>query len=170
MLEEMGVTLQQRTDGVFVSSPQPQHMKKRGFTTAPYPAFPTDLQAQMMALLTLVPGKSTVTETIFENRFMHIAELHRMGAAITIEHNAAHVEGVRQLKGAPLMATDIRASACLVLAALAAAGESTIQRIYHLDRGYSHLHQKLKACGANIERLGDQEAAPAANAAKQRSQ
>ncbi|MEH0002628.1 MAG: UDP-N-acetylglucosamine 1-carboxyvinyltransferase [Holosporaceae bacterium] len=170
MLETMGVTLQQRTDGVFVNSPQPKHMKKVGFETAPYPGFPTDLQAQMMALLTLVPGKSTVTETIFENRFMHIAELHRMGAAITIEHNAAHVEGVRQLKGAPLMATDIRASACLVLAALAAVGESTIQRIYHLDRGYSHLHQKLKACGAHIERLDGKEAAPAVSAEKQLSQ
>ena len=128
-------------------------MKKRGFTTAPYPAFPTDLQAQMMALLTLVPGKSTVTETIFENRFMHVPELQRMGAEIALEANSAVSKGSSSLKGAPVMATDLRASASLVIAGLIAEGETHVNRIYHLDRGYEAIEEKLGGLGAIIERV-----------------
>ncbi len=122
-------------------------------TTAPYPSFPTDMQAQMMSLLTLANGTSHITETIFENRFMHVPELSRMGARIAINDNTAVINGVGELTGAPVMATDLRASVSLVLAALAAKGESIVNRVYHLDRGYEHIEQKLRACGANIERL-----------------
>lgn len=122
-------------------------------TTAPYPSFPTDMQAQMMSLLTLANGTSHITETIFENRFMHVPELSRMGAKIAINDNTAVINGVGELTGAPVMATDLRASVSLVLAALAAKGESIVNRVYHLDRGYEHIEQKLRACGANIERV-----------------
>ena len=121
--------------------------------TAPFPAFPTDMQAQIMALNTVAQGTATVIETIFENRFMHVPELARMGADIAIEGHTATVRGVAKLSGAPVMATDLRASACLVLAALAAEGESTIDRIYHLDRGYDAIEQKLSAVGADIRRV-----------------
>ena len=121
--------------------------------TAPFPAFPTDMQAQFMALNTIAQGTATIIETIFENRFMHVPELARMGADITIEGHTATVHGVEKLSGAPVMATDLRASACLVLAALAAEGESTIDRIYHLDRGYDAIEKKLSALGANICRI-----------------
>jgi UDP-N-acetylglucosamine 1-carboxyvinyltransferase len=122
-------------------------------TTAPYPNFPTDMQAQMMSLLTLANGTSHITETIFENRFMHVPELARMGAQIAVNDNTAIINGVGELTGAPVMATDLRASVSLVLAALAANGESIVNRVYHLDRGYEHIEQKLRACGANIERI-----------------
>jgi UDP-N-acetylglucosamine 1-carboxyvinyltransferase len=122
-------------------------------TTAPYPNFPTDMQAQMMSLLTLANGTSHITETIFENRFMHVPELARMGAQIAVNDNTAVISGVGVLTGAPVMATDLRASVSLVLAALAATGESIVNRVYHLDRGYEHIEQKLRACGANIERI-----------------
>jgi UDP-N-acetylglucosamine 1-carboxyvinyltransferase len=122
-------------------------------TTAPFPGFPTDLQAQFMALMTRAKGSSRITETIFENRFMHVQELARLGARIKLEGDTAIVEGVPQLQGAPVMATDLRASVGLVIAALAAEGETMVNRVYHLDRGFESLEQKLGACGADIERL-----------------
>ena len=121
--------------------------------TAPYPGFPTDMQAQFMALNTTAKGASHVAETIFENRFMHVPELQRLGADITIDGNNAVVRGVDLLSGAPLMATDLRASAALVIAALAADGESTVDRIYHLDRGYEKMEQKLSSLGTKIKRV-----------------
>ena len=121
-------------------------------TTMPHPGFPTDMQAQWMALMALVPGTTVVTETIWENRFMHVSELDRMGADIKIQGNSAVVSGVKQLSGAPVMASDLRASAALVLAALAAKGKTEIRRIYHLDRGYERLEDKLTALGARISR------------------
>lgn len=122
-------------------------------TTAPYPGFPTDMQAQMIAVNAIARGTSAVTETIFENRFMHVLEMKRMGADIDIRHNIATVRGVRRLTGAPTMATDLRASASLVVCALAAVGTSTIRRIYHLDRGYHRMDAKLRALGARIRRV-----------------
>src|SRR5580692_12674729 len=123
--------------------------------TAPYPGFPTDLQAQFMALMTKAKGSSRITETIFENRFMHVQELVRLGAHIKLEGDAAVVEGVEELQGAPVMATDLRASMSLVIAALAAEGETMVNRVYHLDRGFEHIEEKLSACGASIERISD---------------
>jgi UDP-N-acetylglucosamine 1-carboxyvinyltransferase len=120
--------------------------------TAPYPGFPTDMQAQMMALAARASGTSVITETIFENRMMHVQELRRLGAHIDVRGNAAIVRGVTALTGATVMATDLRASACLVIAGLVAEGETTIDRIYHLDRGYERIEQKLKALGASIRR------------------
>lgn len=122
-------------------------------TTEPYPSFPTDLQAQFMALMTLAEGASVIKETIFENRFMHVPELARMGADITVSGHSAVVRGVKELRGAPVMATDLRASVSLVIAALAANGETELNRIYHLDRGYERLEEKLSRCGAEIERV-----------------
>jgi UDP-N-acetylglucosamine 1-carboxyvinyltransferase len=121
--------------------------------TMPYPGFPTDLQAQMMALMTLADGVSTIRETIFENRFMHVQELARLGADIALSGDTAHVKGVSKLTGAPVMATDLRASVSLVIAALAAEGETMLHRVYHLDRGFETLEAKLQGCGANVERL-----------------
>lgn len=121
--------------------------------TEPYPGFPTDLQAQFMAMLTTAEGAGLVTETIFENRFMHVPELVRMGADITVQGNSAIVRGVNKLKGAEVMATDLRASVALVLAGLIAEGETTVNRIYHLERGYEDLVGKLSACGANIKKV-----------------
>ena len=121
--------------------------------TEPYPGFPTDLQAQMMALMCTARGAGMITETIFENRFMHAPELTRMGARITVHGSSALVRGVERLTGAPVMATDLRASVSLVLAGLAAEGETTVNRVYHLDRGYERLEDKLAACGADIERI-----------------
>ncbi len=122
-------------------------------TTEPYPGFPTDLQAQFMALMTKAKGVSRIRETIFENRFMHVQELARLGARIRLDGDLAVVEGVSSLKGAPVMATDLRASVSLVIAALAAEGETVVHRVYHLDRGFEQLERKLAACGALIERL-----------------
>ena len=122
-------------------------------STAPFPGFPTDLQAQFMALMTTAKGSSRITETIFENRFMHVGELTRLGARIRLEGDAAVVEGVPKLKGAPVMATDLRASVSLVIAALAAEGETIVNRVYHLDRGFEHLEHKLGQCGALVERV-----------------
>jgi UDP-N-acetylglucosamine 1-carboxyvinyltransferase len=124
--------------------------------TAPFPDFPTDLQAQFMALMTRARGESRITETIFENRFMHVQELARLGARIRLEGDSAIVSGVEQLKGAPVMATDLRASVSLVIAGLAARGETTINRVYHLDRGFERLEMKLRGCGAEIERVAGQ--------------
>src|SRR6185437_3205929 len=117
-------------------------------TTAPFPGFPTDLQAQLMALMSRAKGTSHITETIFENRFMHVQELARLGARIHLDGETATIEGVDKLKGAPVMATDLRASVSLVIAALAAEGETMVNRVYHLDRGFERLEDKLKACGA----------------------
>jgi UDP-N-acetylglucosamine 1-carboxyvinyltransferase len=124
-----------------------------GVRTAPYPGFATDMQAQFMALDTVASGTATVTETIFENRFMHALELQRLGADIVIQGNTAVVRGVERLQGATVMATDLRASASLVIAGLVAEGETTIERIYHLDRGYETLETKLGALGARVERI-----------------
>jgi UDP-N-acetylglucosamine 1-carboxyvinyltransferase len=119
----------------------------------PYPGFPTDMQAQMMALLATVPGNSIVTETIWENRFMHVFEMNRMGADINIDRSPAGVKGVKKLTGAPVMASDLRASAALILAGLVSEGETLVQRIYHLDRGYEKIEEKLSALGADIKRI-----------------
>jgi UDP-N-acetylglucosamine 1-carboxyvinyltransferase len=121
--------------------------------TAPFPGFPTDLQAQFMGLMTMAKGKSRITETIFENRFMHVQELARLGAHITLSGQTAIIDGVPKLKGAPVMATDLRASVSLVIAGLAAEGETTVNRVYHLDRGFERLEEKLSGCGAVIERI-----------------
>ena len=130
--------------------------------TAPYPAFPTDMQAQFVALNAVAEGVGTVTETVFENRFMHVQEMQRMGAKIRLEGNTAICEGVKSLAGAPVMATDLRASASLVLAALAANGETVVDRIYHIDRGYENIEEKLVGLGARIHRVSGLEQMPEA--------
>lgn len=130
-----------------------QRPKAVSIRTLPYPAFPTDMQAQFVVLNSIADGVSTITETVFENRFMHVHELQRMGADIRIESNTAIVTGIQRLKGAPVMATDLRASASLVLAALVAEGETLIDRIYHIDRGYERIEEKLAQLGANIKRV-----------------
>ena len=122
-------------------------------TTGPYPSFPTDMQAQFVALNSIAKGNSTITETVFENRFMHVQEIARMGGDITLKGNTAVIEGIKNLKGAPVMATDLRASASLVLAGLVAEGSTTIDRIYNIDRGYERIEEKLKMLGADIERI-----------------
>ncbi|MCH2108684.1 MAG: UDP-N-acetylglucosamine 1-carboxyvinyltransferase, partial [Polyangiaceae bacterium] len=122
-------------------------------TTAPHPGFPTDMQAQLMALMTLCDGRSVLTETIFENRFMHVPELIRMGANIDIRNNTAFVQGTEQLSGANVMATDLRASATLVIAGLVAEGDTIVRRVYHLDRGYEAIEDKLGGVGADIQRI-----------------
>ncbi|OPY87375.1 MAG: UDP-N-acetylglucosamine 1-carboxyvinyltransferase [Syntrophaceae bacterium PtaU1.Bin231] len=121
--------------------------------TLPYPGFPTDLQAQVMVLMALSAGSGTVTETVFENRFMHVAELTRMGADIQVKGNTAVVRGVPKLRGAPVMATDLRASASLILAGLAAEGTTELSRVYHIDRGYERVEKKFSALGADISRV-----------------
>jgi UDP-N-acetylglucosamine 1-carboxyvinyltransferase len=122
-------------------------------TTAPYPAFPTDMQAQFVAMNTVAEGVGIVTETVFENRFMHVQELQRLGADIRVEGNTAIIKGVPAMTGAPIMATDLRASACLVLAGLVAKGDTTVDRVYHIDRGYECIEEKLGMLGAKIRRL-----------------
>jgi UDP-N-acetylglucosamine 1-carboxyvinyltransferase len=122
-------------------------------STAPFPGFPTDLQAQFMALMARANGTSRITETIFENRFMHVQELARLGCHIHLDGDTATIEGTERLRGAPVMATDLRASVSLVIAALAAEGETIDNRVYHLDRGFERLEDKLSACGATIERI-----------------
>ena len=152
-LRQMGIQVSKAPHGIHVVSPGPQHLKPLDITTEPYPGYPTDLQAQLMSLLTLVPGTSTIHENLFENRFMHVAELTRLGANIHVQGNHATIIGVDHLIGAPVMASDLRASASLILAGLAAQGTTVVNRIYHLDRGYSAMEEKLRACGANIERI-----------------
>src|SRR6201991_2730316 len=124
-------------------------------STAPFPGFPTDLQAQLMALMACAKGSSHITETIFENRFMHVQELARFGARISLDGETATIDGIDKLRGAPVMATDLRASVSLVIAGLAAEGETMVNRVYHLDRGFERLEEKLSACGAHIERISD---------------
>lgn len=150
-MKDAGVIFKKTNKGLKVMGPK--KLQAVDIKTMPYPGFPTDMQAQFMAMMTLANGTSVIKETIFENRFMHVAELKRMGADITVEGNTATVRGVRKLKGAPVMATDLRASASLVVAALVAEGETLIDRIYHLDRGYEKLDVKLNQLGANIKRI-----------------
>ena len=151
-LTSIGVTIENSLDGVIVKGPD-DRLQAIDVKTEIYPGFPTDLQAQMMALLTTANGTSILHETIFENRFMHAPELIRMGAKIDISGGKAVVEGVNRLKGAPVMATDLRASVSMILAALAAEGETVVNRVYHLDRGYENVEEKLSNCGATIERI-----------------
>ncbi|MBO5997494.1 MAG: UDP-N-acetylglucosamine 1-carboxyvinyltransferase [Alphaproteobacteria bacterium] len=152
-LSHMGLDILEKDNGLFVKTPNTR-LKATDITTEEFPGFPTDVQAQIMALMCLADGTSTVTENIFENRFMHVQELVRMGADIRLQGSrTAIVKGVDQLSGAQVMASDLRASAALVLAGLAAKGETIVSRIYHLDRGYDHMEEKLRACGANIERI-----------------
>ena len=151
-LTEAGVVITPAEHGFWVERANGLH--GIDVMTEPFPGFPTDMQAQFMALMAVAEGASMVTETIFENRFMHVPELNRMGARINAHGSSAIIRGVKQLSGAPVMATDLRASVSLVLAGLAAQGETTISRVYHLDRGYEAVEQKLAACGARIERVG----------------
>ena len=151
-LEKAGLEISEEGDAIIVSRTD-KPLKGTDIMTEPHPGFATDLQAQFMTMLTLCEGAGMVTETIFENRFMHVPELARMGADITVQGNSAIVRGVKKLKGAEVMATDLRASASLVLAGLVAEGTTTVNRIYHLDRGYENLVEKLSACGADIERF-----------------
>ena len=147
-----GARIEENSSGILVEGPSGSPGAV-DIMTDPYPGFPTDLQAQVMAYMTRVDGASMITETIFENRFMHVPELNRMGANINVHNSTALIRGVNKLMGAPVMATDLRASVSLVLAGLAASGETTINRIYHLDRGYESLVSKLKSCGAIIDRV-----------------
>ncbi len=151
-LEEAGVLVENVENGVRVRRAG-EHLKPVHVETEPFPGFPTDLQAQMMALLTQADGESVIEEKIFENRFMHVPELSRMGARVDVQGGAATVHGPDHLTGAPVMATDLRASVSLVLAGLAAEGETIVNRVYHLDRGYERVEEKLSACGADIKRL-----------------
>jgi UDP-N-acetylglucosamine 1-carboxyvinyltransferase len=153
-LRDAGVSIEAVQGGLRVRSPGPAfaHLKAQSFRTTEYPGFPTDMQAQFMVLNAVSQGSAKVTETIFENRFMHVNELLRLGAHIQIDGKVAMVEGVAKLSGATVMATDLRASASLVIAGLVASGQTTVDRIYHLDRGYDRMEDKLRALGADIER------------------
>ena len=151
-LEEAGATITSGGDWVALDM-QGRRPKAVNIRTAPYPAFPTDMQAQFVAMNAVAEGTSRVVETIFENRFMHVQELNRMGARIALEGNTAVIEGVERLSGAPVMATDLRASASLVIAAMMAEGETRVDRIYHIDRGYECIEEKLQLLGAQIRRV-----------------
>ncbi len=153
-LRQIGVTVEAGADGAVVSSAR--RLEPTDVTTQPYPGFPTDLQAQLMTLLCLADGNSALTEKIFPDRFMHVAELLRMGADIRKEGPTAIVTGVKRLVGAPVMASDLRASAALVLAGLVARGSTVVSRVYHIDRGYEHIEVKLRALGADIQRVSDE--------------
>ncbi len=152
VLVEAGTVITPNNDGIRVAR-NGAGIGPVSVTTAPFPGFPTDLQAQLMALMTRANGKSQITETIFENRFMHVQELARFGARIQLDGETATIQGTDTLRGAPVMATDLRASVSLVIAGLAAEGETIVNRVYHLDRGFERLEEKLSACGAAIERL-----------------
>jgi UDP-N-acetylglucosamine 1-carboxyvinyltransferase len=154
VLTQTGVEVTPTNEGIRIAR-NGAALKPVEVATAPFPGFPTDLQAQLMALMTRADGTSHITETIFENRFMHVQELARLGARIKLDGDTATIEGVTKLKGAPVMATDLRASVSLVIAGLAAEGETTVNRVYHLDRGFERLEEKLAACGAAIERISD---------------
>lgn len=157
-LEEAGAYIEQGTDWISLDM-KGNRPKAVNVSTAPYPDFPTDMQAQIMAMNTVAEGTSTIVETVFENRFMHVQELLRMGANITLRGNTAICEGVLSLQGAPTMATDLRASASLVIAGLAAEGETSVDRIYHIDRGYECIEEKLTQLGARIHRVHSRETA-----------
>jgi UDP-N-acetylglucosamine 1-carboxyvinyltransferase len=152
VLEQVGAKVTSTNEGVRVSR-NGAGLQPVEVTTEPFPGFPTDMQAQLMALMTMAKGTSRITETIFENRFMHVQELARLGARISLDGQAATIEGVDRLRGAPVMATDLRASVSLVIAALAAEGETVVNRVYHLDRGFERLEDKLRACGGKVERI-----------------
>ena len=154
-LEAAGVEIEETDRGLKVARKNGR-VKAVDVVTGPFPGFPTDLQAQMMALMCIAEGVSVLEETVFENRFMHAPELMRMGARIDVHGGHATVTGVERLKGAPVMATDLRASVSLILAGLAAEGETLVSRVYHLDRGYERVEQKLGACGARVERVKEQ--------------
>jgi len=154
-LRKAGVTVEVESKGIRIKRDPSTPLKAVDIDTRPHPGFPTDLQAQFMALMTIAEGTSTIRENIFENRFMHAPELSRLGANIAVRGNEAIVKGVTKLHGAPVMATDLRASVSLVIAALVADGETVVNRIYHLDRGFERLEDKLGRCGAKIERQGD---------------
>lgn len=154
-LDEAGIEVTETDAGLKVCR-RSDHVKAVNVTTEPFPGFPTDLQAQMMAMLCTADGQSVLEETIFENRFMHAPELSRMGAQIDVQGGTATVTGVQGLKGAPVMATDLRASVSLILAGLAAEGDTRVSRVYHLDRGYEHVVRKLSSVGAVIERIKDE--------------
>ena len=151
-LELTGALISSGENWVEINMNEPKP-KAISLTTGPYPSFPTDMQAQFVSLNAIANGNSTVTETVFENRFMHVQEIARMGGNIALKGNTAVIEGIKKLKGAPVMATDLRASASLVLAGLVAEGATTIDRIYHIDRGYERIEEKLKMLGADIERI-----------------
>lgn len=151
-LSDMGVAFQQLGKDIVKVKPA-KEIECVDIITAPYPGFPTDMQAQVMALMSLAKGAGTIKETIFENRFMHVLELVRLGANIRLSKDTAFIRGVKKLKGAPVMASDLRASASLVLAGLAATGKTEVRRVYHLDRGYEYMEQKLKQVGAKIKRV-----------------
>ena len=150
-LRGAGAKIEPEEDGLRVVGPQ--RPRPVDITTAPYPGFPTDMQAQFMALMTLTDGQCVITENVFENRFMHVSELRRMGARIDVRSKSAMVTGVDTLQGAPIMATDLRASACLLIAGLTAGGRTEVRRIYHIDRGYEDIVAKLASLGANIRRV-----------------
>ncbi len=152
VLTKAGVAIEPVNEGIRVSR-NGANLKAIDIVTDPYPGFPTDLQAQFMALMTKADGVSSIQETIFENRFMHVQELARLGANISLDGQNAKITGVSELTGAPVMATDLRASVSLVIAGLAATGKTTVSRVYHLDRGFERLEQKLSGCGAQIERI-----------------
>jgi UDP-N-acetylglucosamine 1-carboxyvinyltransferase len=150
-MRQAGVKVEATDDGVLVSAEN--GLAGVDVMTEPFPGFPTDMQAQWMALMATADGASMVTETIFENRFMHVPELTRFGADVNVHGASAIIRGRKNLSGAPVMATDLRASSSLILAGLAASGETLVNRIYHLDRGYERLEEKLGGCGARIERI-----------------
>ena len=152
-LREAGVDITERQGGITVSSDG--KLNPLTLSTAPFPGFATDMQAQFMAMLLCANGASVLTETIFENRYMHVPELARMGADIQVKGRTAVVRGVQRLVGAPVMATDLRASMSLVIAGLVADGETQVARVYHLDRGYERLEEKFAAVGADVERVSD---------------
>ena len=152
MLEGSGVTVRESNRGLSVKRANGR-LSATTVETAPFPGFPTDLQAQLMALMSTAEGTSEVTESIFENRFMHVPELCRMGAHIEVKGSKATIHGCPRLNGAEVMATDLRASVSMILAGLVAGGETLVNRVYHLDRGYEHVERKLADCGADIERV-----------------
>ena len=154
VLTEAGAVVTANNEGIRVAR-NGSGLNPVRVSTAPFPGFPTDLQAQLMALMTRAKGASHITETIFENRFMHVQELARFGARIQLDGETATIHGIGELRGAPVMATDLRASVSLVIAGLAAEGETMVNRVYHLDRGFERLEEKLSACGARIERISD---------------
>jgi UDP-N-acetylglucosamine 1-carboxyvinyltransferase len=154
VLVQAGAVITVNNDGIRVAR-NGAGIRPVTVSTAPFPGFPTDLQAQLMALMACAGGSSQITETIFENRFMHVQELARFGARISLDGETATIDGTARLRGAPVMATDLRASVSLVIAGLAAEGETMVNRIYHLDRGFERLEEKLSACGASIQRISD---------------
>jgi UDP-N-acetylglucosamine 1-carboxyvinyltransferase len=154
VLTQAGATVTPNNEGIRVAR-NGAGIRPVTVSTAPFPGFPTDLQAQLMSLMACADGSSQITETIFENRFMHVQELARFGARISLNGETATIDGIKKLRGAPVMATDLRASVSLVIAGLAAEGETMVNRVYHLDRGFERLEEKLSACGARIERISD---------------